>query len=188
MGTPMVDDLVRKMRSGRITRRHFIESATALGLSATSISSALRANPAYAQDASKVTFWTTHNEPDLSGLQKIVDNFNSENSDVQAELVQVVGGETDTTKLMTAVRGGVGPDVYMLDRFIVAQRASEGVLQDLSEFGADLSGYIPFAQAEATFQGAPFALPFDTDARALFYNIGMLQEAGIDPAELDIEN
>ena len=89
---------------------------------------------------------------------------------------------------MTAVRGGVGPDVYMLDRFIVAQRAAEGVLQDLSEFGADLSGYIPFAQAEATFQGAPFALPFDTDARALFYNIGMLQEAGIDPAELDVDN
>ena len=40
MGNPMVDDLVRKMRSGRISRRHFIQSASALGLSATSISSA----------------------------------------------------------------------------------------------------------------------------------------------------
>jgi multiple sugar transport system substrate-binding protein len=191
MGNPMVDDLVRKMRSGRITRRHFIQSATALGLSATSISSALRANPARAQDASKVTFWTTHNEPDLSGLQKIVDDFNSENSDVQAELVQVVGGETDTTKLMTAVRGGVGPDVYLLDRFIVAQRASEGVLQDLSELmgGEDFSEiHIPFAWAEANFNGKPYALPFDTDARALYYNKGMLQEAGIDPAELDVAN
>ena len=179
------------MRSGRITRRHFIQSASALGLSATAISSALRANPARAQDASKVTFWTTHTEPDLSGLQKIVDNFNSENSDVQAELVQVVGDETDTTKLMTAVRGGTGPDVYMLDRFIVAQRAAEGVLQDLSEFmgGEDFSEiYIPFAWAEANFQGKPYALPFDTDARALFYNKGMLQEAGIDPAELDVAN
>src|SRR5215211_8502523 len=104
------------MRSGRISRRHFIQSASALGLSATSISSALRANPSYAQEASSVTFWTVQTEPDLSGLQMIVDNFNSENSDVQAELVQVVGTETDTTKLMTAVRGGVGPDVYMLDR------------------------------------------------------------------------
>ena len=191
MGNPTVDDLVRKMRSGRITRRHFIQSATALGLSATSISSALRANPAHAQDASKVTFWTTHTEPDLSGLQMIVDNFNSENSDVQAELVQVVGGETDTTKLMTAVRGGVGPDVYMLDRFIVAQRAAEGVLQDLSEFmaGEDFSEvHIPFAWAEANFNGKPYALPFDTDARALYYNKGMLEEAGIDPAELDVAN
>jgi multiple sugar transport system substrate-binding protein len=191
MGNPIFKDLTRKMRSGRISRRHFIQSASALGISATSISSALRANPVYAQDASTVTFWTVATEPDLSALQMIVDNFNSENPDVQAELVQVVGDETDTTKLMTAVRGGTGPDVYMLDRFIVAQRAAEGVLQDLSEFtgGEDFSEvYVPFAWAEANFQGTPFALPFDTDARALFYNRGMLQEAGVDPAELDAAN
>jgi multiple sugar transport system substrate-binding protein len=186
-------DLVRKLRGGRVSRRGFIQGASALGVSAASISSALRANPslARAQEASTITFWTTHPEPDLSGLQMIVDNFNSENSEVQAELVQVIGDETDTTQLMTAVRGGTGPDVYMLDRFIVAQRASEGVLQDLSEFmgGEDYSEiHIPFAWAEANFQGVPYALPFDTDARALFYNIGMLEEAGIDPAELDIAN
>ncbi len=193
MTDPTYRELVRTMRSGRITRRHFIQSATALGISATAISSALRANPSYAytQEASTVTFWTTHSEPDLSALQMIVDGFNSENSDVQAELVQVVGDETDTTKLMTAVRGGTGPDVYMLDRFIVAQRAAEGVLQDLSEFmgGEDYSEiHIPFAWAEANFGGAPYALPFDTDARALYYNRGMLEEVGVDPAELDVAN
>jgi multiple sugar transport system substrate-binding protein len=184
-------DLVRKMRSGRISRRRFIQSATALGLSATTISSALRANPARAQGASEVTFWTTHTEPDLSGLQMIVDGFNKENTDVQAKMVQVVGDETDTTKLMTAVRGGTGPDVYMLDRFIVAQRAAEGVLQELTEFiGSDDLGevYIPFSWAEANFQGKPYALPFDTDARALWYNKGMLKDAGVDPAELDAAN
>jgi multiple sugar transport system substrate-binding protein len=191
MSNPPVDDRVRKMRSGRITRRHFIQSASALGVSATTISSVLHTNPAHAQDASTVTFWTTHNEPDLSTLQMIVDVFNAENSDIQAQLVQVVGSETDTTKLMTAVRGGVGPDVYMLDRFIVAQRAAEGVLQDLTEFiaGEDLSEvYIPFAWAEANFGGAAYALPFDTDARALYYNKGMLEEVGINPAELDVTN
>ena len=193
MTDPTYGELVRTMRSGRISRRHFIQRATALGISATAISSALGANPslARAQEASTVTFWTTHTEPDLSALQMIVDGFNSENSDVQAELVQVIGDETDTTKLMTAVRGGTGPDVYMLDRFIVAQRAAEGVLQDLTEFiaGEDLSEvYIPFAWAEANFNGAPFALPFDTDARALFYNRGMLEAAGVDPAELDVAN
>src|SRR5687767_14126600 len=103
MDNPTFSDLTRKMRSGRITRRHFIQSASALGISATSISSALRANPSYAQEASTVTFWTTHTEPDLSALQMIVDAFNGENTDVQAELVQVIGDETDTTKLMTAV-------------------------------------------------------------------------------------
>jgi len=182
---------MRKMRTGRITRRNFIQSASALGLLDTSICWAHHANPAYARQVSEVTFWTTHNEPDLSTLQMIVDAFNAENSDVQAELVQVVGSETDTTKLMTAVRGGTGPDVYMLDRFIVAQRAAEGVLQDLSEFMGDENFsevYIPFSWAEANFNGKPYALPFDTDARALFYNRGMIEEVGIDPVELDVAN
>ncbi|HEX2282009.1 MAG TPA: hypothetical protein VHG52_09650, partial [Thermomicrobiales bacterium] len=97
MGDPTFKDLTRKMRSGRITRRHFIQSASALGVSATSISSALRANPSYARQASEVAFWTTHTPPDLDALQAIVDAFNGENPDVQAELVLVVGDETDTT-------------------------------------------------------------------------------------------
>jgi len=191
MGNSTFDDLTRKMRSGRITRRHFIQSASALGLSATAISTALRANPASAQDAAEVVLWTEHTEPDLGAMQMIVDNFNAENSDVKVNLVQVVGDETDVTKLMTAVRGGVGPDIYLLDRFTVAQRAAEGVLQELTDLmaGEDFSeAYIPFAWAEANFQGKPYALPFDTDARALFYNKGMLQDAGIDPAELDVAN
>lgn len=39
-------------------------------------------------------------------------------------MVQVPGDETDVSKLMTAVRGGVGPDVYHLDRFTTSQRAA----------------------------------------------------------------
>jgi multiple sugar transport system substrate-binding protein len=184
-------ELVRKMRGGRITRRQFIQRASALGLSATAISSALRANPSRAQGATEVTFWTEHTEPYLTALKKIGDDFNTANPDTKVTVVHVTGDETDVTKLMTAVRGGTGPDVYLLDRFTVAQRAADGVIQDLSGYvgSEDLSEvYIPFAWAEANFQGKPFALPFDTDARALFYNKGMLKDAGIDAAQLDVAN
>ena len=99
------------------------------------------------------------------------------------------GTETEATALITAVRGGTGPDVYMLDRFTVAQRAADGLLEDLTQFDDNpLEGYIAFAAEEATFDGKAYALPFDTDTRALYYNIGMLEEAGIDPAELDPAN
>jgi len=143
-------------------------------------------------DATQVTFWTGHGEPDLTALKTTVENFNKENPDTNVKLVQIPPGEvTDVTKLMTAVRGGTGPDVYMLDRFIVAQRAADGLLQDLTPYmgGEDvLANYIEFAREEATFDGKPYALPFDTDARALYYNKGMLEEAGVDPSELDPEN
>ena len=56
-------ELVRKMRGGRITRRQFIQRASALGLSAAAISSALRANPSRAQGATEVTFWTSTLSP-----------------------------------------------------------------------------------------------------------------------------
>ena len=95
----------------------------------------------------------------------------------QVNLVQIPPAQvTDTTKLMTAVRGGTGPDIYLFDRFIVAQRAADGLLQDLSALGAnDLMGnYVPFAAAEAMYNGNAYCLPFDTDARALYYNKGMI--------------
>jgi hypothetical protein len=76
MGNAAFGDLVRKMRGGRVSRRDFIQRASALGLSATAISSALRANPSRAQGNPEVTFWTTHSEPDLTPLQGIVDAFN----------------------------------------------------------------------------------------------------------------
>src|SRR5918999_816837 len=117
-----------------------------------------------------VTFWTTHSEPDVQTLRQIVEDFNALGG-ACVRMVQVPGAETDVTRLMTAVRGGIGPDVYMLDRFTVSQRAADGVLTELPQ-AAELEGdYLEFAWAEAVYQGTPYALPFDTDARALFYRI-----------------
>jgi multiple sugar transport system substrate-binding protein len=189
------DSLVTQLTSHKIGRRQFMARATAAGFSATAIVGAMvgmRATPARAQDTRTVTFWTGSIDPDLTTQQNIVDTYNAQAQGHQAELVQIPpGDETDVTKLMTAVRGGTGPDVYLLDRFTVAQRAGDGLLQDLGQFpGAadNMANYIEFARNEATFQGTPYALPFDTDARALYYNKTMIQNAGFDPAELDASN
>jgi len=189
MGNDALRNLIGQMQSGRLSRRNFMTRAAAMGLSATAISGALRQAPTRAQSSDTVQFWTTFTDPDLATLKSMVDTYNAQATGLKAELVQIPPAQvTDVTKLMTAVRGGTGPDVYHLDRFIVAQRAADGILQDLSGFGADLSGHIGFARAEATFDGKPYALPFDTDTRALYYNKGLIQASGVDPAELDAAN
>ena len=194
MGNNALHDLAKRLRSRRIDRRQFLQGAAALGASATAISSALRLAPARAQGATNVTFWTTHSDPtDLQALNQIVADFNTANPDTQVELVQRPPQQTatDVSNLITSVRGGEGPDSYLFDRFSVAQWAAEGLLEDLSQFldGQDLSEqYIPFAWQEANFDGKPYGLPFDTDARAIYYNRGLIQAAGIDPAELDAAN
>ena len=192
MGTTQLNELAGQLRSRRIDRRRFMQGAAALGASGTAISSALRSRGALAQDATTVAFWTTFTDPDLSILRGMVDTYNEQAQGHQVELTQLAPAEvTDVTQLMTAVRGGTGPDVYFLDRFIVAQRAADGLLQDLSTLGADetlMGGYLDFARAEATFNGIPYALPFDTDARAIYYNRGAMADAGIDTEELDAAN
>ena len=80
----------------------------------------------------------------------------------------------------------MAPDVYEADRFTVPQRAAEGVLAELPADVAKASDYLPFAWAETQFQGKTYALPFDTDARALWYNKDLITAAGQDPAQLDM--
>jgi multiple sugar transport system substrate-binding protein len=137
-----------------------------------------------------ITFWTSHTPPDSDTLKAMVDTWNKANPSIQAQFVQVPGSETDVAKLMTAVRGGTGPDVYFLDRFTVAQRAAAGVLTDLTDLvkKADpnmSSKYVDYAWAETQYKGKTFALPFDTDSRVLFYNKDMIKAAGYDPAMFD---
>ncbi len=195
MGSDTAKDLVTQLQSHKLGRRQFMIKAAAAGMSATAIVGALstmRTTPAHAQDARKVTFWSAFTDPDKTVLMGMVDTFNAQSTDFQVEYVSTPPEQvTDSTKLMTAVRGGTGPDVYHLDRFIVAQRAAGGLLQDLSEFpdAVDyMSNYLDFAKAEASYNGSPYALPFDTDARALYYNKTMLQSVGVDPAEFDQAN
>jgi multiple sugar transport system substrate-binding protein len=141
--------------------------------------------------AVEVTFWTSHTPPYSDYLQKMVDAFNSGQTDVKAVMTLVPGTETDVSKLMTAVRGGTGPDVYMLDRFTTAERAAAGVLEDLTPFikkyDPDMaSEYLPFAWAESSFKGKTWSLPFDTDTRGLYYRKDVLREAGSDFSALDV--
>jgi multiple sugar transport system substrate-binding protein len=166
-----------------------MQGAAALGVSATAISSALRVAPSLAQDAGEVVFWCDFAAQDFENVKAVADGYIAAGGSVN--LVQIPPGEeTDVTQLMTAVRAGTGPDIYFLDRFTVAQRAADGVLQDLSAMGGSeiITNYIPFAQAEAMYNGVVYALPFDTDARVLYYNIDLLEGAGADISVLDPAN
>ena len=138
-------------------------------------------------DATEVKFWTSHTPPDSDVLAKIVDAFNTANPDICVKMTIVPGAETDVAKLITAIRGGAAPDVYMADRFTVPQRAAEGVLAELpADIAALKDQHLEFAWNETQYQGKTYAIPFDTDARALWYNKDLITAAGEDPAELDI--
>jgi multiple sugar transport system substrate-binding protein len=125
-----------------------------------------------------------------TAYQKAADEFSQKNPNVKVSVEVVPGSETDVAKLMTAVRSGAGPDIAVVDRFTVAQRAATGLLVDLTPLiakeGKDLSQeYSEAPWQEVLYQKKVYALPTNTDARVLFYNKQLLKEAGIDLSEFD---
>jgi multiple sugar transport system substrate-binding protein len=182
----------------RITRRQALErgGAAALGLSLGSLLSACDVTGGGDEGAGgEVVLWTTHTDVGLKVQREMVTTFNQMDTGTRAKLVAVTGDETDIAKLTAAVRGGTGPDVYLLDRFTAAQRAEQGILHDLTEFmdgdgGVDSfkDQYLDFAWEEMQFDGKPYGLPMETDARGLWYRRDLLEQADVDPAELNSEN
>lgn len=140
-----------------------------------------------AAEPSKVVFRTSHTAAtDRAALTKIAEAFNASQSTYRVEVQFVPGAETDAARLMTAVAGGTGPDAYLLDRFTVAQRAAAGILTDLTPFIREdgwnaQADYLPFAWSEVVYNGGIWGLPFDTDARALWYRKDHYSQAGLDP-------
>lgn len=100
---------------------------------------------AAANGQTQLKFWlpSSLGVPEKAAYQAAADAFSKQNPSIKATVEAMPGSETDVAKLMTAVRSGAGPDLAVIDRFTVAQRAAAGLLADLTPFikkeGKDLS-------------------------------------------------
>src|SRR5690606_27759900 len=95
----------------------------------------------------------------------------------------------DPQRLMCAVAGGDPPDVVWFDRFAVGEWASRGVFLPLQEYlDADLrerpddpftlrpEQFFDACWEESQYQGTLYAIPENTDNRALYYNQDLLDK------------
>ncbi|MGQ9631660.1 MAG: ABC transporter substrate-binding protein [bacterium] len=134
-----------------------------------------------------IEFWHPFGEPHRSLVMKMVDKFNKDNPDVFVKYVYVptTAGSQSSEKLLTAIAGGNPPEVAHFDRFVVGSWAARGSLTDITDLakkdGFTAEKYYNFAWQEATYEGRLYALPHDTDDRALYFNKKLFKEAGLDP-------
>ncbi len=83
-------------------------------------------------------------------------------------------------KLTTAVAGGSGPDVAIVDSSSVPQLAAAQVLADLSAHAKSVaSQFYQGALEYSGYNGKQYGLPYTTNNVAFFYNKGMLDAAGV---------
>ncbi|HEV3189997.1 MAG TPA: extracellular solute-binding protein [Polyangiaceae bacterium] len=102
----------------------------------------------------------------------------------------------DAQRLLSAVAGGVPPDVVFFDRFAIGEWASKHALEDLTPYierqdpadahRIELRDYYPWSVEEASYRppgsSEPrrlYGIPTVADARLLYANLDLLRQEGL---------
>ena len=135
----------------------------------------------------KLIVWGLQSGKETKALDAQVAVFEKRNPDIDVALLSMGAGAMNPQKLMTAIVGGVPPDVINQDRFTIGDWASRDTFRPLDDFiaqdqdqldGIRESDYYSAAWQEAEYKGKVYAIPSGIDDRMLFYNRKMLREAG----------
>lgn len=185
----------------KFSRRQFLQM-TGLATSAAVLAACPAPTPAPAQQAAGgegagaaptqevkvLEAWSRMTDLAQESIKGIIENYNEKNTvGARVEFVyiaQTQGSQADE-KLLTAVAGGNPPPIYYADRFTVPQFAYQGFFTNITDY-AEAAGvtkdlYYDFAWEETVYKGGIYALSFDTDTRALWYNKDIMAEVGVDP-------
>ena len=139
----------------------------------------------------KLVFWTLQqSSKDIEAAQnEAVKDFEEEN-DCTVEITAFPYTEL-RDKLITALSGGQGPDVLMMDQIWVGQYASAGFAEKLDSYMGDANmkeeDYLPGAWGAGQYMGELYGVPFDVGVWGmLYYNKDMFKAAGLDPEKAPV--
>jgi len=181
----VLDEIIVKMRSGRMKRRTFLERAVAVGLSSTAAVSLLEAcggstGGGGGSSGPANIIWQSEN--DTSGAyQALVDNFNSSQKDVH---VTWHNGPTSTDQLLTIYTNAfrarsTSIDVISIDVVYPAEFGANGWTSKLDSLwpASDRANYLPGPIKSCTYNGNLWAAPFRTDAGVMYYRTDVIKTA-----------
>jgi multiple sugar transport system substrate-binding protein len=129
-----------------------------------------------------VTMWCR--AATVAGVQVVVDRFHKAQDRIHIDLTPVPDGQY-VTKLATAIRGRRVPDIVDIDDINSMLFIYRDVFTDLTSLIAELpykSAISPGHLHLATRGGRQYGVPYLADNSVLWYNIELLQRAGVDPA------
>ncbi|WP_043933546.1 ABC transporter substrate-binding protein [Bacillus sp. EB01] len=126
------------------------------------------------------TFWGSETRRPI--IEKIVKDFNESQDKIEVKHTFLPWGDI-WTKNLASVAAGNPADVVVNDINSVAQRAENKQAEDLSKYLDDSfkDQFYPHLWETVEYKGKPYAVPFNTDTRLLFYNKKLFKEAGLDP-------
>lgn len=133
-----------------------------------------------------ITFWHFWGSPlRRTAVQRIVAGFNQSFPNIKVTETAVPFADIWTKNLAAVAAGSGMPNVIVEDRPTLPDRAKNDVEISLGDLatrdGVTGESFWPFTWKEATVDGVPYGLPYETDIRVLYYNKAAFTEAGLDP-------
>jgi len=137
-------------------------------------------------DKIELVVWGLGQGEHMVGTYAAIDAFENAHPDIQV-ITSASGRELNPQKLMTAIVGGVPPDVIFQDRFTIGGWASRDAFIPLDSFivrdqhtaqAINPKDFYPATWNEATYEGKVYAVPYDVDVRVMYYNKTLLRQAG----------
>ena len=138
----------------------------------------------------KLVVWGLAASEESKGLDAAVAEFERRHPNIDVRVLSMGAGNMDPQKLMTSIVGKVPPDVIHQDRFTIGDWASRDTFMSLDKLiqrdldkldGIHPDEFYKACWSEATYKGKVYAIPFNTDDRALYYSRTLFREAGLDP-------
>lgn len=136
-----------------------------------------------------LTFWK-HSHPPADAFTKgLIANFEKEHPDIKIEML-IMPWDQHLQKLLVAMSGGIGPDLFDLKDPDVPFYINKGLLApiDPSAFGfktqADLEKeWLPNSFSTAIRNGIIYGVPFEVSVWSMYINGLHFKEIGLDPAK-----
>lgn len=183
----VIDEIITKIRSGRLTRRGFLERAVAVGLSSTAAVSLLEAcggtsNSTGGNGQTVNLVWQSENDA-TNTYGTLVSSFNSGIGKQKGIHVTWNQGPTSTDDLLlkytNAFRAKSSTiDIFSIDIIYPAQFSSAGWTKEITDSmwpSSDRSNYLPGPIQGCTYQGKIWAAPFRTDLGILYHRTDLVQ-------------
>ncbi|MDQ0193365.1 ABC transporter substrate-binding protein [Paenibacillus wynnii] len=130
----------------------------------------------------ELIFWGDWGGEGQKQFETMVDAFNKSQDKIH---VKYVLQQDMITKFLTAATNGGSPDVLFWDRWRTSLYAPKNVLHPVDEYltrdGISKDDFYSESLTELSYDDKLYGLPLTVDARALFYNKKLLDEAGLQP-------
>lgn len=89
-----------------------------------------------------------------------------------------------TNQALLAAQEGTSPDIILLDNPAVPTLADTGMLTTMDELGLDISQIDENLLGAGQIDGSTYGIPIGANTLALYYNLEILEVAGVDPASI----